>query len=571
MTDSEGWDWGYAEVLLKWYYDEESGGFYISSSDKTSRSYEPNLFSTIEALWALFQSPLQEDQHEKIQQTIQFLCDELKQYDDLCPANPEMDRFAFEHSVISVSYSLIVLTRARKYSQRHSLKSKYRSRLDECIRKHLQFVCEAQKDDDGGWGIVPQSFLPRDGPDFDTEVYCTAIALMAIQSCTFNDFESAGYDKSQTEQIVANGFGALVEITEIPDPVPKEANPDTISEDVLGDATIISTWMLSLTRIFWDRGLWSDYWDDPTQFTEFDEILRKGSLFLRSIVSHDEQHDDIELVDFQYGHEIIYPYRSSDGSIRTESFLFELPSNTIASALALSPVVSVWSNECQYIKNEVKNLIATRRQSVVINNQTTTNIYQIAGPIVNITYVNAAEQGITKVMRHFIQWGEVPDIDPPAFPNGNQITHSANNQGFFAQLGYAGDRFIQNLQIRLRKVFNYFLDSPESQTGLFAVILFCVYLGGRVLGWSSQTISRSLVLFSIPAISSIVYSFSYKNGLSKVQAGITSLIPPLVLAGIASLFLVESRTAIVGGTLIVEIISASIVVLRMIDENESTV
>lgn len=568
MTDSANWDWGYADILLRWYYDEESGGFYISPSDKTSRSYEPNLFSTIEALWALFQSPLQEDQHDKVKQTIRFLCDELKEYDDLCPVNPEIDRFAFEHSVISVSYSLIVLTRARKYCQRHSLEPKYRTRLDECISKQLQFVCDAQRDDDGGWGIVPARFLPRDGLDFDTEVYCTAIALMAIQSCRFDDFESAGYNKSETEQIVANGFGALVEIAEIPAPVPEDADPDAITDDILGDATIIATWLLSFTRIIWDRELWSDYWDDPTQFGDFDEILRQGSSFLTSVIRHGKRHD-VELVDYQYGHEIAYPYRSSDGSIRTETFSFELPSNTIASALALSPVVSVWSDECQYIKNKVEDLIASRRQSVVINNQTSTTIYQISGPIVNVTYVNAAEQGITKVMGHFIQWGEVPNIDHPTFSENPEITQTTSDNGFFIQLGYAGDRFIQDSKIRIRRVFDYFLDNPLSQIGLFVVLLSFVYLGGRGSGWSHHTIYRSLVLVSIPAISSVVYSFSYKNGLSKTQSAITSLIPPLVLAGIASLFLVESRTAIVGGTLIVEIISVSLVVLRLMDERES--
>lgn len=568
---------GHTDILFNWYYDEDSGGFYTTPSDKASRSYEPNLFSTIEALWAVFQSPLNDRDHHKVQQTIRYVCDELAEYDDLCPANPELEHFAFDYSVISVSYALLILTRARKYAQRQSIEVEYHNRLEECIRTHLKFVCEAQHEEDGGWGFVPRSYLSPDDPIFSTEVYCTSIALMGIQSCTLDDFDEVGYDAQAAERIVANGLGALIEMVEIPDPVSEDAEISAVGKETFEEATLVATWMLSFTRIIWDRNLWSEHWNDPTQFKNFNDNLNRGSKFLKSVVNYEKRigaDSEFQLVEFSYEHQIAYPYRGTDGRIQKESFVFELPGSAAVPALVLTPVISVWSEECQSLKGDLEEIIENQRNEVVIDNKSSIKIYEFTGKIVSLTYLEAAEQGISKTMRHFIQWGEIPNIvgqDSLGTTNQNgEPSKTTNIDGPLTRFGRASDRLLQDMKKHLLDAFGRLIDSPKHQLVLYSVALGILYTLGATSGWSQNTIYLSLLLAGVPAMVMLVYSVLNQNGLSKVQSGIVAMVPPLVLAGIASLFLVESQTAIVGGTLIIEIIGVSITVLRLMDENNMT-
>lgn len=561
------------DILFNWYYDGDSGGFYRTPSERSDRLHDPNLFSTIEALWAIFQSPLNDDDHQKLQKSIQYVCDELAEYNDLLPANPEIDNFAFEHSVISVSYSLLILTRARKYARQQLTGTGLQVRLDELIRTHLEFVCDAQYEDNGGWSIVPPSNLDQNQLSFNPEIYCTSIALMALQSCEIEDYKSIKYNKNSMMRAIANGLGALVNLGKVPNPSLEDTETGLVGKETYEEATLVATWMLSLTRIIWDRNLWSEDWENPTQFDEFNDKLSQASEFIKSVTKYEQDlgsNSELRLVEFNYAHEISYPYSATNGQIRKESFSFQLPGSAAVPALVLSPFASVRSEECQYLKRGLENILKEQQNQLIMSNNPSIPIYELTGKIVSLTYFDAAKQGITMIMRHFIQWGEVPKTVRDGYVSSINYDEGTSKQtesdGPLTQLGRAGDSAFHNAKQRLSAAFGKLLYNPRFQVVISIAAMGLLSLLGIASGWTQNTIFLSMSLIGIPATVLIVYSFSYQKGLSAIQSSVISLIPPLVLAALASLFLVESQTAVVGATLITEVITVCITFVQILEE-----
>jgi len=62
-----------ADVLFRYFYDEETNGFYTSYADKRDSNIEPSLFSTSEALFALLQSPAKDEYRNRISGALEYL------------------------------------------------------------------------------------------------------------------------------------------------------------------------------------------------------------------------------------------------------------------------------------------------------------------------------------------------------------------------------------------------------------------------------------------------------------------------------------------------------------------
>jgi len=400
-----------ADVLFTYFYDEEMGGFYTSYEDKQDGDIEPSLFSTSEALFALLQSPAKDEYRQEIAVALEFLVDKLANLEQKAPPYGNAEKYSPDYSTLSISFSLIVLTRGQKFIDRHQPSKQLSEKLDTTISTQLELLLDARYDD--GWGYTPNQCVPEDY-EFSEDVYCTAIALQALINCRDAHFESqTAVDVDEARMIVVRGVRSLTQLAEIPEAGDLETLDDASKRTLYDDAVLMTHWMHVLSHLLYDTRWWAEDVDAPGEIPRVQELLNESSFLLRDLVLNiDTYPEELEhgFASLEYSHQLAYPRRTSQGRLEKDSFTFELPGTTALPALVLNPHIPIWSDANTNIYQDVLDQFDAKESDLrryAVEGGSLWPIYHFSAPLVGISYMESINQSIIGVIRYFIREGDL--------------------------------------------------------------------------------------------------------------------------------------------------------------------
>lgn len=557
---------GQVQILFNYFFDNESGGFYTSFRQKRDDSIEPSPFSTIEALYSLMHSPIKSEFKQQISLSLNFLIDKLEQWDGEARPYPGAEDISCEYSTLSISFSLIVLARGRKFIQNHDLSPKLEKRITAMVDKQLNMLLEAKRK--GGWSYVPANIETDGGLDFEPNVYCTAIALQALINCNSDDFQKEG-DNISTESgmIIVDGFNALINLAEIPNvdiDFERESSFSEINDGVWEEAVLMSHWMHVLSHVLYDTERWVETVTHPTDLDKVNDLLKESSELLSALILNtEEKFDDLKhgFADISYELSLEYPRRTQHGKIKKDEFQFELPGSTALPALVLNPNIPIWSEANTQINTDVINQFNSRKddlQRVHVGEGDDWFLHQFSAPLVGVTYMQSVHQGIMSLMQHFLREGEVINLNQRS-PDDNQ--DSKSNYNMQKATPSVQDSKLVNFAVRIDRVLSEVKTSSRQMvnrlrchSGMVLIPSTVIFTFGYV--YSAAMLWPDAYIFTLAISSGLfmsltTYEYIEKWVENRVLSMLSSTLPLIVIVS-SSIFptSINSDLAIFAGFVI---------------------
>lgn len=556
----------YTDVLFDHFYVSDVGAFSLDVEPQSA-----DVFPTIEALYSLLHSPAKAKFEDQIRDAIEFLVEKLEENDGKTPTYSAAEESIGDYSTLSISFSLIVLARGRKFIRNNARSPELQSRINDLIRSQYEVLIEAKRE--GGWSYVPAEGVRDWDYDFEPDVYCTAIALQALINCTETDFPEDTISSHRGHQtLIVTATRELLELAEVPqregitESGELQQPPD---QRLFKEAVLMAHWMHVLSHVLYDTDGWDDTTKEPEEVPEIKTQLRRSSELLSELIQKSDVYPDeteFGFADIVYELTLEYPKRES-GNVTKGSFSFELPGSTALPALVLNPDVSLWSEATRAIYQQVTEQFTARQEDLrnygITGGDTEPwQIYSLSAPLLGISYMQSVNEGTRSFIRYFLQEGEVPSLqsstradpetgldgrNPPGSSDPREQNHHQTDSGRDLDAGepdLARDSRLVRTALRIDRYFRR-LRLLRSKVALYQVVLlgiliagFCWYTIGVLQGAPVAQIHAAalvsgilsaVVVYDLQMIrtcdrwSSTLYGVGFLVGVSTTAAAFTPL------------------------------------------------
>lgn len=519
----------YAQVLFTHFYDDETGAF-----KRSVDSVNPDPFSTIEALYSLLHSPAKSQFQHQITNSLQYLVNKHEKWDGKTRPYTGAERPALDYSTLSISFSLIVFARGRKFIQSHNLSSQLKSRITDIIQRQLQLLIRAKQDD--GWSYVPSEGVDDGGYEFKSNVYCTAIALQALINCRSSDFPSkVSSNGVGHEGVIVDATRDLLNLSGVPDTDILNHNggmPKDIDGVVFEEAVLMTHWMHVLSHVLYDTDRWAEDTTQPSKLTDVNQMLRESSELISILIQNPEKYPKetkFGFADIRYDLELEYPKKTSEETIEKDTFKFSLPGSTALPALVLNPNVSFWSKANQEIYDNVTKQFEERHEDLRnygIGDGKDWPIHCLSAPLVGISYMQSVNEGVKSLIKYFIQEGEVPEVGQA----GQELRQFSESK--FGETEITNEQTETNDGAAENSENQDNIRSAENSTLVGAAVILDRWIGRfikRIKGWYERIAAYSgKILLLILILSLGAYVYSVELGQSETQILITASLSGLI-------------------------------------------